>query len=202
MKFLSFLAIIIAFYLCGYECIAQDRFYKLSIAGKEIGMLRVFDLKTSKEVITQKVESEFKFLFQSGKFVNESSFAKGKLIEATSIHSVNGNLKENTITRLLTSNHYQVLLTNSGQKPETRNISNTIHGTLTGLFYAEPHGKKEVYSERFGVFCPIRAIDTKTYEVKMPDGKKNIYTYEKGACTQVQTELVGFKLLLKYDKSK
>ncbi len=181
--------------------IGQDKTYSLSVAGKDIGKLKVFELKKINDITVQKVESEFKFLFQTGKFVNESSFSKGRLLEARSIHSINGNVKEITNTKLLPSNHYKVIFSeNNSEKKEIKSLQKNIHGTLTGLFYSEPVGSQEVYSERFGVFCPVKLIAAGSYEVRMPDGKRNVYTYEKGECNQLQTELAGFKLLLVLDK--
>jgi hypothetical protein len=58
---------------------------------------------------------------------------------------------------------------------------------------------KEVYSERFGQMCSLKKLSEGNYGVTLPDGKKGIYTYKNGQCSEVRTDLAGFKLRIVLD---
>jgi hypothetical protein len=57
---------------------------------------------------------------------------------------------------------------------------------VSDLYFAEPREIKQVFSETFGVFLPIRLMADKRYELTMPDGKKSFYQYEKGKLKEVE----------------
>lgn len=176
----------------------QTDVYSVSIAGKTVGSLRVFkNLSPSadRDSKVQKVESDFKFLFRSGKFSSQSFFENGHLVNSVSSHHVNGDLKEQTRTLIKPGHIYEVFFSEEKNSVvKTKKLSYPINNTLTSLFYGEPVDVKEVYSERFGQMCSVRKMTSKEYQVTLPDGKRNSYFYTSGQCTEVETELAGLKL--------
>jgi hypothetical protein len=65
------------------------------------------------------------------------------------------------------------------------------------LYYHEPIGKKLIWSDSFGKFLPIRLSGNHRYELILPDGKKNFYTYNYGICSMVETEQFFTKLIFR-----
>jgi hypothetical protein len=44
-------------------------------------------------------------------------------------------------------------------------------------------GVKMVFSENFRKFIPLKEIRPHYYELKLPDGNSNFYTYSNGVCS-------------------
>lgn len=57
---------------------------------------------------------------------------------------------------------------------------------VSDLYFTEPRDIKKVYSETQGRFLEIRQLPDKTYALVMPEGKRNIYRYEKGRLVEVE----------------
>lgn len=57
---------------------------------------------------------------------------------------------------------------------------------VSDLYFTEPKGIKEVYSETAGRFLPIKELANGRYALVMPDGKQNYYTYGKGRLLLVE----------------
>ncbi|PWJ59019.1 hypothetical protein CLV98_103392 [Dyadobacter jejuensis] len=177
------------------EGYAQERFFTVQVGGKNVGQLTVFPMDTNLNRRFQRVESEFKFLFQEGKYSNRSAYANGLLLHSTSIHSLNGEMKEKTVTKYTINKTYDILFFNAdGSKKDTRQIVKPIYNTITNLYYQEPVGLKQVYSERFAEFCSIVPLSKQQYAVTMPDGKLNIFSYRSGQFIEMETEMIGFQL--------
>jgi len=66
--------------------------------------------------------------------------------------------------------------------------------TITGLYYQEPAQVPAVYSEKYGAMCKITKLGNGHYSVELPNGKESVYSYERGNCVRVVTELAGVKL--------
>ena len=174
---------------------AQTDVYNVSVAGKTVGSLKVYKSQPKDDVRVQRVESEFKFLFHSGKFSSQSSFEGGKLISSVSTHYVNGDLKEKTRTQIKPGHIYEVLFSEKKDNvTQTKKLNYPIHNTVSTLFYQEPGEVKEVYSERYGQMCSVKKLSEQRYQVTLPDGKQNLYSYRSGRCTEVEADLAGFKL--------
>ncbi|WP_420150560.1 DUF6134 family protein [Spirosoma sp.] len=74
---------------------------------------------------------------------------------------------------------------------------NDAHSTLTdrratystaSLYDREPVGVRELFSERYGQFCALKTTADHTYELTLPDGKKNYYRYVNGRCHEVEVQ--------------
>lgn len=126
------------------------------------------------------VEKMIKIEFQ---YIMESTYAKGKLLVSKTIQRINGQEQVNTSTTL-DENRYRVV-TKSGNS--TYN-SSAIHFNLCRMYFEEPAGIKEVWSDTFGKMLPLKPAGKNRYELVLPDGKSNFYTYHKGICTLVETE--------------
>lgn len=183
---------------------AQARFYNVIFSGKNVGSLKVFG-NDSKDANTEsyKIESKFKLLFYSGTYITESNFEDGKLRAASSAHHVNGNLKGKTLTTSGVKPVYEVkFMGEEAPKVDTKQLHFDINNTVTGLYYKEPIDIKEVYSERYAKMCSVKKLSQNSYGVELPDGKQGVYIYSKGQCSEVQTDLGGFKLRIVLQEDK
>ncbi len=182
---------------------AQSSFYDVLVAGRNVGSLRVFSYDLRNDVEMHRIESDFKFLFYSGKYSIQSSYLGGKLVTAVAAHYVNGDLKEKTQTQSKVNPLYQVLFSGEDAPKENKKELNfTINNTITGLYYKEPINVREVYSERFAQMCSVKKLSEGIYGVSLPDGKQGVYTYKNGQCRQVITDLAGFKLKIVRNDTK
>lgn len=56
--------------------------------------------------------------------------------------------------------------------------------TICNLFGTEPINQSQVFSERWGVYVPLKKKEEHVYEFKYPDGDKYVYYYENGIVTK------------------
>lgn len=65
------------------------------------------------------------------------------------------------------------------------------------LYFKEPVGVDKIYSERFLDYCKVEAKEDHKYVIYLPNGKENIYTYEKGLLKMVYVDRTWFNLEFK-----
>jgi hypothetical protein len=105
------------------------------------------------------------------------SFRNGILVNGSAIRTVNGKARVNT-TILWNVNRYVIQ-----EDDEREEIKDNITYTTARLYHDEPVGIKLVFSENFRKFIPLKEIRAHYYELKLPDGNSNFYTYSNGVCT-------------------
>jgi hypothetical protein len=69
---------------------------------------------------------------------------------------------------------------------EKLTLSRPITASVVTLYFKEPVGLSEIFSEVFGRMVPVTEIKPHKYSINMPDGKKNTYTYENGIVVEVE----------------
>lgn len=123
----------------------------------------------------------------SAKFVNDT------LVQTRTISKLNGNERTNTIVNRK-SNKYHVVSDGEEWMLEQDHIDFTI----SMLYFNEPAGKSEIFSERYGKFLELKNISDKTFELTKPNGRKNIYTYGiEGICQRVEVDNAFTKFYFK-----
>jgi hypothetical protein len=204
MKFFNSGLILTFVLLTSGGAVGQNNFYDVIVAGRTIGSLKVFGNEADSDREVQRMESDFKILFYSGKFSSNASFVEGRLVSAVSEHEVNGDVKEKTHTKSVPkSSSYTVTFSGEdGEKKKNTELNEPILNTVTSLYYKEPANVTEVYSERYGQMCAVKKISDGTYVVNLPDGKQSTYTYKNGLCREVKTDLAGFKLRIVLNQGK
>jgi len=105
------------------------------------------------------------------------AFRNGMLISGSALRNVNGHNKVKT--EILWQNSHYVLNEDGGQ----RLIHEKINYTTACLFNQEPVGLTRIFSENFGKFITIKEVRPHYYELHLPDGNKNYYSYANGICT-------------------
>ncbi|RAJ10596.1 hypothetical protein LX64_00201 [Chitinophaga skermanii] len=124
----------------------------------------------------------------------EAEFKNNHLLSASSTRLTNKEEEKNknkTTTQLVDKN-YQIV--HDGKKSE---LKQAIQFVVGDLYFTEPKDIKSVYSETQGQMLDIRALNDGQYELIMPDGKKNVYTYAKGKLIEVEVNHVLGKVYFK-----
>ncbi|MGX5820127.1 DUF6134 family protein [Chitinophaga lutea] len=81
-----------------------------------------------------------------------------------------------------TDNGYAV--TKRGTK--TKLSEAAIKFSVADLYFTEPRDINEIYSETLGQMIPIRSLGEGRYDLQLPEGKHNLYTYRKGSLHEVE----------------
>ena len=195
--------VVIGLLMLSISVAKAQNIYDVIVAGRTIGSLKVFDEKGLNDAETHRIESDFKIMFYKGSYSTQTNYVQGKLVSATCAHHVNGDLKEQTLTKTSSKTLYEVLF--SGEDAEDKPnvvVNKPISSTITSLYYKEPVNITEVYSERYGKMCNIRKLSEGKYGVTLPDGKEGVYSYKNGLCREVKTDLAGFKLRIVLNEGK
>jgi hypothetical protein len=92
----------------------------------------------------------------------------------------NGENKAITIQR--EGKNYTII--QNGEKTMMNNTE--ILHSVSELYFMEPHQITKIFSETLGAFMPLKGLGNGLYELNLPEGKKNVYKYEKGVLMQVE----------------
>ena len=105
---------------------------------------------------------------------------------ASSEKRINSRLDE-WITISLQNGKYKI----ENEKGTKSTFTGPIGFSVGMLYHFEPSGQNLVFSERLGTFVPIKKTSNGVYELSQPDGKKNIFKYSNGVCTEMKTEMLA-----------
>ncbi len=61
-----------------------------------------------------------------------------------------------------------------------------VYYTTSSLYFTEPVNITDVYSPNFLAFGKMRKVAINKYELQLPDGNKNYYSYKNGICEKVE----------------
>lgn len=161
---------------------AQTLLYNVLIANKKSGTLTVQSTSTGDDATTIRSQANFSVAFQDINALLEVEYQNGHMHESSMIQKVNDKVREQTI---ITRQGTEYNVEKKGK--EATILAKTVTYTVAMLYHTEPTGIKYVFSERYGVFCPLKKLDSNQYELEMPNGQKVQYFYEKGVCTKVLT---------------
>ena len=165
-------------------CLSQSYKYQIFKGNKEIGTLLIDKKKYGAEEHF-KIESDatFRVVFEfSTQFTMEAVFEEGKLRRSLTKNTLNDSERESTLIEL-EDGKYKVL--KDGDELDYLEIKHPEY-SMAHLYYNEPKDLTKVFSERFAEFLAIREIEPSQYELTLPDGRTNIYTYKNGRCSEVK----------------
>ena len=172
-------------------------FFCLSINGL-VGQKLTYDvLKDGKkigEVIASKSQNDDKVHYAIKSSVEvtiffsvliESSFVSmyqsGFLQKARTINKRDGKMKEYSSVDW-TGEAYDIV---RDGKMMTFGIPSQVRSSLNAMYFKEPVGRKKIFSERFGEYVPLRPLGKAMYQIELPGGGSNIYTFKEGYCSHV-----------------
>ena len=175
---------------------AQQMNYEVVLNNKRIGSLEA--KKNLRDgLLHYLIESDvtFRFLFKMNlDFTYETTYQNDMLIKASTRNRVNEDVRGSS---KVTWNGNYYLLEVKNDRSVLKNIKITY--SMASLYFKEPKQIGQVFSERYGKFLSIKPVTEHRYELTMPDGKKNYYSYENGICQSVELDQsigkVFFKLI-------
>lgn len=180
--------------LSSFNLCAQVKKYKIILAGNEIGTITAIRTEIS-GTYHYDIKSDVRFKVLWKKYHrttnNELSHKENKIIKSFSSIRMNDALEDSAAMILQLDGKYEVYIT-----PEREvNLDHLeVDFPAALLYFKEPEGKAEIYSERFLEHCPIKTKDEGKYILSLPNGKENVYTYENGELTEVFVDRTWFNL--------
>ncbi|MBK9730278.1 MAG: hypothetical protein IPO83_03150 [Chitinophagaceae bacterium] len=124
--------------------------------------------------------------------VVRNTFMNNVLTDAYAKRVLNGTVKVNN-SILKQDVRYQMV----NKDRDTTFYKGTINYCVSQLYFEEPVNKATAFSEAFLQQVPLSKSNKGTYELKLPDGNVNHYTYINGECTEVaiETQLSNVRLV-------
>jgi len=189
MLFKSFLllaSLILIAHQHSHVVLAQTLKYQIFKGKKPIGILTTKKIENGNQTSFH-IESDatFRIIFEfSTQFTFETFYKDGILFKSFARNMLNDSEREST---LIQWNDGRYSMIKDGEEPSHLEISRPTY-SMASLYYEEPGTRTKVFSERFGEYLAIKNIGNAQYELTMPDGRSNIYTYENGRCSKVEVD--------------
>src|SRR4029079_18149923 len=102
-----------------------------------------------------------------------NKYQNGKLTDALFIQSLNGRRKIHNRVQW-TSNNYNI-------QKDGQNLlmDGAINYSVASLYFEEPVFIRKVFSENQLTMLSVHNVSVHCYEIQLPDGKKNYYSYHE-----------------------
>jgi hypothetical protein len=191
MKQLVLIAMILAFPLS--LLLAQTIHLDVMMDDTKCGDINVVAKKQSKQTEYEMTSNvKVKMLFEitmAGK--TNDVFKDGKLFSSNA-KRVSSIGSENKETKILWDGK-KYTITKSSDDPST--VTTPITFCLTDLYFKEPTGVSQVFSEMQGIYLPLTNLQNNQYQLQVNDSKKDIYTYANGKLVKVETVMAMKKVM-------
>jgi len=173
------------------KVIAQKAVYNFDVAfnSKNIGTLTASrEVKDTIEVKNLRSNTDAKIFMLSVHVESEVNTKKkhGVLLNATDYRHANRGTEDiQTVVKKISAANYKVV--KNGNEKLVAN--NGIKVCVIDLYFNEPIGVKSVFSNTHGEFLALEAKSKGEYQLTLPDGKKNVFTYTNGTLAKVVSRL-------------
>lgn len=193
MKHIALLILLMGITL---SSLGQNLHYLIRLDNEQMGDLHATKTKGSKEKYLMESKIKIEKMIKVDLFYKiEAIFEKNILLLSNAFESANGKEHTNSETKKSTSG-YTVKT-----KKEIKTISHKgITNNLCKLYFEEPIGINSVWSDTFGELLTIKPAGEHRYELILPNGKSSFYSYFKGICTLVETEMMFGKITFSLTK--
>ncbi|MGB4770312.1 MAG: DUF6134 family protein [Chitinophagaceae bacterium] len=121
-------------------------------------------------------------------------FGQGQLISGSVIRRVNSSDKVNATIRWQKDKY---VIEEDGEK---MTVPEKISYSSACLMHVEPVGLTRIFSEASKKFIPIRQFKPHQYELQLPDGNKNFYSYSDGVCVSAEVNTTLSKAFFRLKK--
>lgn len=150
--------------------------------GSEVGWINLSRYDAgNRSTINLVSEVSVRMLFKFTAKANElAEFINGKLIHSYIYRKMNGNVKTDKHTRC-TDHGYEVEEASGKKELDVKNVSYN----MDCLYFKEPVGISQVYSDNFQQFVSIEKKPEGYYKIRFPDGNSNDYYYKDGVCAVI-----------------
>lgn len=121
-------------------------------------------------------------------------FGQGQLMSGSVVRKVNNSNKVNATIQWQKDKY---IIEENGEK---MTVSEKIAYSSACLMHLEPVGITRIFSEANKKFIPIRQFKPHQYELQLPDGNKNYYSYSDGVCVSAEVNTTLSKAFFRLKK--
>lgn len=166
---------------------AQTRKYEVVLSGNKIGELTA--TKTVKGAFTTyKLESksEAKVLFSTKKnyVLMDVTYKDGILVSSYCKNEINDEV-DNYASINWDGSKYNI----TNEKKKFTHPTEVKYSVIS-LYFSEPKGMKQLFTERIGEVYPLTDLGSGRYEYKIPNGDKNVYVYKNGELVETERKTI------------
>lgn len=166
---------------------AQTRIYEVVLSGNKIGELTA--TKTVKGAFTTyKLESksEAKVLFSTKKnyVLMDVTYKDGILVSSYCKNEINDEV-DNYASINWDGSKYNI----TNEKKKFTHPTEVKYSVIS-LYFSEPKGMKQLFTERIGEVYPLTDLGSGRYEYKIPNGDKNVYVYKNGELVETERKTI------------
>ncbi len=178
--------------------VRTERTFQIFLGRKKVGYLNIVHTRGSEKSRIQVFsEVEARFLFRYTAVGRETyEYRNDTLIHSDVFRKVNDHISlQQTLVKHPEGYRYS--------DPESYRILpvSAVRLNMTRLFVQEPSSEEQVFSDRFAKWIPLKRLGKHQYEIELPNGSHNIFTYENGKCTSVVSRGSFYKVRLVPDPS-
>lgn len=128
-------------------------------------------------------EARFRLLWMNNLTTNTAAeFVNNELSYSMSKITLNDKIREHTITKKEGRFYSYFRHPEENYKKE----ESPFRLSTVTLYYSEPSGVKQVFSENYQQLCDLKPIGTNAYELTLPGGKINQYFYKNGHLVEIK----------------
>lgn len=174
--------------------------YDVEIQDKTVGWMTCIKTQTADPgIINFNIDSKVQVNIITNydiQFRSESSYKKGELLKANYFTKVNGDTQSFSNINWDGSKYV-------GWDGKTHSDigSTKITQSIGNLYYKEPAGITQLFSEKYMAFCPV-AKTGDYYIVSFPDGKTTSYKYQNGICVWAESKQKLYKIVFRLAEIK
>ena len=166
--------------------LTQHLKYTVYVSGSKRGTLQADINRKPDKSFDIRLETKLHFPFTDVVSLIQVHYKAHGLESSSSLKHINDDLKEKITVKRVDGGY--ALTDVDGKNTQ---LLGKIPFSVGRLYHDEPVGMKELFSERLGTFVPIRSLKAGEYELLQPDGKKNVFVYRYGICTEMRTEMMA-----------
>lgn len=163
---------------------SQTLFYDIYKGSDKIGEITVKKVAGDDKVHYEaNSSSRFRTLWMNDlSTLTAADYVNNELSYSVSKITLNDKIREHSITKKEGSfyNYYKHPKERYRKKESPFRLSTVI------LYYSEPLGIKQVFSENYQQLCDLKVIGANAYELTLPGGKINQYFYKDGKLVEVK----------------
>lgn len=156
---------------------AQELLFQAYLGDKHIGTMTVTRTPTASGAIyTSVTDLTVTYLVSVDLDLSYEAVYRNNRLHSTSFDYQRSHKTRESCEGHLEGNTFSTYFDDRTEKVDITDIRQS----LTAAYFAEPKGKMQVFSERWGVNIPLEPVGEKQYKITLPDGKESIMTYADG----------------------
>lgn len=163
---------------------SQTLFYDIYKGNDRIGEIKVEKVTSPNKVhYVANSTARFRTIWMNDLSTNTAAeFVNNELNYSMSKIVLNDKIREHSITQKEGS-YYKYF---KHPEEQVRKKESPFRLSTVTLYYKEPLGVKQVFSENYQQLCELKTIGANAYELALPDGKVNQYYYKNGKLIEVK----------------